>query len=129
MLSSLNTPSHDSFYSYHALRIIRSCTGTFTLEDTASPVALCRDVTVELDAAGTASIMAGDVDDGSFDPCGIASLSVAPSSFSDSNVGVSNTAILTVTDVNDNSSTCSSTVTVVEDPSMPSGTWTMTTTS
>ena len=88
-----------------------SCTATVTVEDTVPPTAVCQNVTVQLNGSGTASITAGDVDNGSADNCGIASLSVTPNSFTCSNVG-SNTVTLTVADVNGNSSTCTATVTV-----------------
>ena len=88
-----------------------SCTATVTVLDTVSPDAVCQDITVQLDAAGNASIVAADVDGGSTDNCAIASLAVSPNTFDCSNVGA-NTVTLTVTDVNGNISTCTSTVTV-----------------
>jgi hypothetical protein len=48
-----------------------------TVEDTIPPVAICQDITVQLDATGNASITGADIDNGSNDNCGIASLSVA----------------------------------------------------
>ena len=53
------------------------------------------------------------VNNGSFDNCGIASLSVSPSIFDCTDVGA-NSVTLTVTDINGNVSTCTSTVTVTE---------------
>jgi hypothetical protein len=90
-----------------------SSTGTVTIEDSIAPTALCQDITVQLDACGIVSITAVDVDGGSTDTCGIAMLSIEPSSFSCADVGA-NTVTLTVTDVNDNSSSCTATVTVVD---------------
>jgi hypothetical protein len=52
------------------------------------------------------------VNNGSSDACGIASLSVAPNTFTCANIG-NNNVTLTVTDVNGNSSTCGAVVTVV----------------
>ena len=94
-----------------------TCTSTVTVEDNVLPTAICQDITVQLDATGNASITAADVDNGSSDNCGIASLSVTPSTFTCADVGA-NTVTLTVTDVNGNASTCTSTVTV-EDNVLP----------
>jgi hypothetical protein len=88
-----------------------SCTFTVTVTDNEPPVAVCMDITVQLNAAGTASIVAGDIDGGSTDNCGIASLAITPSTFTCADVGA-NTVTLTVTDVNGNSSSCTATVTV-----------------
>jgi large repetitive protein len=60
---------------------------------------------------GNASITAADIDNGSNDACGIASLSLDKDSFDCSNVGA-NTVTLTVTDNNGNTSTENATVTV-----------------
>ncbi|GEM_PF-667108 len=90
---------------------VTTCTSVVTVLDNIPPLALCRDITVELDASGAASISADDVDDGSSDACGIASLSVAPNTFTCDDVG-ENTVILTVTDNSGNFSTCEATVTV-----------------
>ena len=88
-----------------------SCSHTVTVVDNEPPVAVCMDITVQLDASGNASITGADVDGGSTDNCGIASLDVSPNTFTCADVGL-NTVTLTVTDVNGNSSTCTATVTV-----------------
>jgi len=88
-----------------------SCVAQVTVQDLIAPQALCQDINVELNASGVVSITGAQVDNGSLDACGIASLSVLPNAFNCSNVG-SNSVILTVLDVNLNSSTCSATVTV-----------------
>ncbi|MEM6724198.1 MAG: HYR domain-containing protein, partial [Bacteroidota bacterium] len=88
-----------------------TCNATVTVQDNMAPTASCQDVTVTLDTNGSASITTADIDNGSSDNCGIASLSVSPSSFDCSNVGP-NTVTLTVTDVNGNVSSCDATVTV-----------------
>ncbi len=94
-----------------------TCTAIVTVEDNVSPVAVCQDITIQLDASGNASITGAQIDNGSTDACGIATLDVNPSVFDCSNVGP-NTVTLTVTDVNGNSSTCTATVTV-EDVTPP----------
>jgi predicted extracellular nuclease len=90
-----------------------SCTTTVTVVDAVPPTVICQSVTVYLDANGSASVTAAQIDNGSSDACGIASMTVTPSSFGCSNLGA-NTVTLTVTDVNGNSATCTSTVTVVD---------------
>ncbi|MDB4584636.1 HYR domain-containing protein, partial [Draconibacterium sp.] len=93
-----------------------TCTSTVTIEDNINPTALCKDITVQLDATGNATIIAADIDNGSSDNCGIASMSVSPSSFDCTGTG-NNTVTLTVTDDNGNTSTCTSTVTVEDNVS------------
>lgn len=90
---------------------VSTCSSTVTVQDNVAPVAICHDVTVQLDAAGNASVTAAQVDNGSYDNCAIASITVSPNTFTCANVG-SNSVTLTVTDVNGNMSTCGSTVTV-----------------
>ena len=89
-----------------------TCTAIVTVEDNVDPVAICQDITIQLDANGDASIIPADIDNGSNDACGIASRTIDVSTFNCSNVGITNTVTLTVTDVNGNSSICTSTVTV-----------------
>ncbi|MEM6272542.1 MAG: T9SS type A sorting domain-containing protein, partial [Bacteroidota bacterium] len=90
-----------------------SCSATVTVEDNIPPMAICQNVTVQLDSMGNASVSGAQVDGGSTDNCAIASLSVAPNTFACANVGP-NTVVLTVVDVNNNSDTCSAVVTVVD---------------
>ena len=79
--------------------------------DTIPPTAICQDITINLDATGNASITAADIDNGSFDACGIDPISIDITDFNCANVGA-NTVTLTVIDLNGNVSTCTSTVTV-----------------
>ncbi len=88
-----------------------TCTSVVTVADTTSPTAVCQNITVYLDATGSVSIVAGDVDGGSTDNCGISSLALSQTSFDCSHVGANNVT-LTVNDVNGNSSTCVAVVTV-----------------
>jgi hypothetical protein len=88
-----------------------TCTATVTIEDNVAPVALCQNITVQLNASGNVSIDADDIDNGSNDACGIDTISIDVTSFDCSNVGA-NTVVLTVVDVNGNTSTCNATVTV-----------------
>ena len=52
-----------------------------TVADNENPTAVCQDVTVALDASGNATLTAADVDNGSSDNCGIASISIDETSF------------------------------------------------
>jgi hypothetical protein len=90
---------------------VSTCSATVTIEDNVAPVAICQSITLQLDASGNASITTADINNGSNDACGIASLSLDITSFDCSNVGA-NTVVLTVTDNNGNVSTCTATVTV-----------------
>ena len=94
------------------------CTTVITLVDETAPIALCQDVNIQLDQHGEASTTAQAVDNGSNDACGISSLTLNQTAFDCSHYGA-NSVILTVRDVNGNSSTCNATVTV-EDPIGPS---------
>lgn len=88
-----------------------TCTAVVTVEDNTAPVAVCQNITVQLDVNGNVTITPAQVDDGSTDACGIASFSVDNDTFDCSNVG-SNTVVLTVTDASGNSNSCNATVTV-----------------
>jgi len=90
-----------------------TCNANVTVVDNTPPTAVCQSITVALNASGTASITAAQINNGSNDACGIASSSVSPSSFNCNNLGA-NTVTLTVTDVNGNSATCTATVTVID---------------
>jgi uncharacterized repeat protein (TIGR03803 family) len=93
--------------------ITASCETIVTVADTISPVAICRDLEIYLDAGGYAAINAEEIDNGSFDICGIQSMTLDISTFSEENIG-ENIVVLTVTDNNGNVSTCSFSVTVYD---------------
>jgi len=76
------------------------------------PVAVCKNIVVQLGSDGTVSITGPDVDGGSFDPDGtIVSRVVIPNTFTCSEIGA-NIVTLTVTDDGGLFSTCTATVTV-----------------
>ncbi len=91
-----------------------TCTAIVTVEDKVAPQALCKPVTLYLDANGMANLTVMQIDNGSNDACGIASTSVSPNAFGCNHLG-QNTVTLTVMDANNNTSSCNSTVTVVDD--------------
>ncbi|MDV7396548.1 HYR domain-containing protein, partial [Arthrospira platensis SPKY1] len=81
----------------------QSCTATVSVLEVTNPVAICQDITVELDPTGNITIDPEDVNNGSNDACGLASLEAEPTTFTCADVGP-NTVTLTVTDNNGNSS-------------------------
>lgn len=84
-----------------------------TSDDATPPNAICQSTSVYLDGTGLATISGADVNFASNDNCSIASISVTPNMFSCLDAG-SNSVTLTVMDVAGNSSTCLSTVTVID---------------
>ncbi|HSN50297.1 MAG TPA: hypothetical protein VLR52_03620, partial [Bacteroidales bacterium] len=96
----------------------KSAAAANTNDPVQPPVAVCKNISVQLGSGGTVSINGSDVDGGSFDPDGtIASRTVSPNTFSCSQIGL-NPVILTVTDNEGLTSTCTATVTV-EDKTPP----------
>ena len=81
--------------------------------DIEPPVAIAKDFSVELDLGGKASITAMDIDDGSFDNCGITAMTLDVTDFDCSHLG-ENMVTLAVTDVGGNEATAPATVTVVD---------------
>ena len=88
-----------------------TCTSTVTVQDQIDPVAICQDITIQLDAFGGASIVANDIDNGSSDNCSSVNLSASVTTFGCGDVGVNN-VILTVTDASSNNASCTAVVTV-----------------
>ena len=88
-----------------------TCTATINVQDDVAPVAQCQNLTVQLNDSGETSITAADIDNGSSDACGIASLALSQTDFDCTDVGA-NLVTLTVIDANGNSNSCSATVTV-----------------
>jgi hypothetical protein len=87
------------------------CSSLVTVKDQIAPKAKCKDITVQLDSSGKATISAAQIDNGSTDNCGIRYMTVSPRTFGCDNMGI-NTVTLTVIDASGNSSTCTSKVTV-----------------
>ena len=89
-----------------------------TILDTISPTAIAQNLTVYLDANGTANILPSEVNNGSFDNCGIANLTLDQSVFGCGDVGVNN-VVFTVTDDNGNTTEVNVSITVI-DSTLPS---------
>jgi hypothetical protein len=88
----------------------KTVTQKVTVTDTELPVVHTQNITVTL-VNGVAIVTAADVNNGSSDNCGIASMQLSKTTFNCSNTGV-NTVTLTVTDVHGNQASANATVTV-----------------
>ncbi|TVZ55206.1 putative secreted protein (Por secretion system target) [Lutibacter sp. Hel_I_33_5] len=86
-------------------------TFTVTVNDNQLPSVLTQNLIINLDANGNSTITPQQIDNGSSDNCGIASISLDNDTFNCSNVST-NTVTLTVTDVNGNSNSLTANVTV-----------------
>src|SRR5690606_13984310 len=86
-------------------------TAVITIQDIIPPVVLTQDLVIQLDDLGTASITTAQIDNGSSDACGIASMILDITDFDCTDVG-NNTVTLIVTDVNGNIGINTATVTV-----------------
>lgn len=87
---------------------------TITVVDNINPVAITQNITVQLDANGSATITPAQINNGSTDNCGVTGFSLDTTSFNCSNLGT-NTVNLTVTDSSGNANTASATVTVLDE--------------
>jgi hypothetical protein len=88
-----------------------STSATVTVIDNINPSVTTQNITVQLDASGTASIVAADVENSVTDNCGVASSVIDINNFDCNNLG-DNTVLLTITDVNGNTTDANVTVTV-----------------
>ncbi|MDB9709117.1 gliding motility-associated C-terminal domain-containing protein [Salibacteraceae bacterium] len=90
-----------------------SANALITVLDTISPTAIAQNLTLFLDANGQAIAQASQVDNGSYDNCDVASLSLSDTIFNCADSGI-NTITLTVFDVSGNSSTATAQLLVVD---------------
>jgi len=91
-----------------------TCQSVITVLDTIRPIARCQDITVQLSAAGTVSVLPNQIDNFSDDNCAVTTYLIngqAAQSYTCADVG-QRTATLTVRDVSNNQHTCTATVTV-----------------
>jgi len=92
---------------------IRFHANTSAALDTEPPIASCKNFTLALSPLGEATLTPDDIDDGSTDACGINTYEISQTEFTCADVGQVD-VILTVTDFEDQSSTCTATVTITE---------------
>nr|WP_319511266.1 HYR domain-containing protein [uncultured Draconibacterium sp.] len=107
----IGTTTVKYIYTDAAGNVSDTCSFDVTVADNEQPTAICKDVTVQLDATGVVSITPADIDNGSSDGCGLDSLRIDVSSFDCSDIG-DNTVSLTAVDLYGNEATCAVTVTV-----------------
>ena len=88
-----------------------SCISQVTVIDMVPPVINSKSFNLVLGSSGTASLLASDIDNGTFDNCGGVALSVSPNSFSCGDLG-ENVVTLTAVDSHGNSSSRNVTITV-----------------
>ncbi|MGB3949315.1 MAG: T9SS type A sorting domain-containing protein [Bacteroidia bacterium] len=96
----------------------KGCAGNTTVNitinptnDITPPVAICKNATLTL-SNGTATLNANQINNGSYDNVGIASITVSPNTFTCASIGVK-TVVLTVKDIAGNTSTCQAQVTII----------------
>ena len=85
------------------------------MNDDELPDAICQNIDISLDQNGDYVVDENLINDGSSDNCGVASLSVSPSTIPCFHVANTQTVTLTVTDVHGNESTCTANVTLLGD--------------
>jgi len=93
---------------------IESESATVTILDSIAPSIIIQSLVVYLDSFGQAVITADSMDIGSWDSCGVASISISDTSFDCANHGDTITIIFTATDVNGNPSMDSAFVLVLD---------------
>lgn len=88
-----------------------TCNAQITIIENLAPTAICKAATVMLDASGTVTITASDVDGGSTDNCGTPTLTIDVNSFTCAS-SINNNVTLTATDASGNTDNCTAQVTV-----------------
>lgn len=86
-----------------------------TLEDLINPTAICQNAIVQLDANGNGSLTVGQINNGSFDNCGVDTMYISQTQFTCADVG-SNLLDFTVIDIVGNTSICQFNVDVLPAP-------------
>src|SRR5262245_50680257 len=97
-----------------------TCTTTVTVQDSIAPVAHCKSATIQLDASGSATLSASDVNDNSTDNCAVTVVEISKDgvmysptlSYGCADLGSANNVTLRVKDASLNEHTCTTTVTV-----------------
>ncbi len=90
-----------------------SCLSEVVVVDSIMPMAMCNDVTLNLNEFGNATVSIDDIDNGSSDNCAIVSRQLSESFFDCEDLG-SNTINLTIIDQNGNSASCDASITITD---------------
>ncbi len=95
-----------------------TCTNAqVTVLDTTAPTAICQNVSLYLNSIGTATLTPAQVDNGSFDSCGIVSRTingVASINYDCTDAGTTPTVTLLITDASGNDNSCTATITILD---------------
>ncbi len=91
----------NSFKVTDASGNVTECSFTVNVEDNFNPVVKVKDITVELDETGEATISATDLDNGSSDNCGIDYFNLSKTTFSCTDIG-ENQVEMQAVDINGN---------------------------
>jgi hypothetical protein len=106
-------PTNIIFEAYVTGGSIYDCGAIIIISDTSAPVALCRNLDIYLDSTGVANLMPIDIDNDSWDYCGISEFVLSKSEFDCIDLGV-NEVVMSVSDYHANMATCTSMVTVLD---------------
>jgi predicted outer membrane repeat protein len=87
---------------------------TVTVIDTVNPTAIAQDISVYVNGNGNAGFTAAMINNGSYDDCNLAGMTVSPNVFNCSNIGAPNTVTLTVEDDYGNTASATAMVTVLD---------------
>ena len=91
-----------------------SCNAIITVVDRIVPTVSTRDIEVSLNSSGYASIVPADINNGSWDACGIDTMYLDRYDFSCDHVGEEVVVTLTVVDINGNTNSNTATVSVLD---------------
>lgn len=118
--SGMFDPSSDPVgaYTYTVTDIANGCKESAVVTVSVNnndlpPTALCKDITRSIPSAGTLTISPNEIDNGSYDDCGISFKSLNPNTFNCNDVG-NQIVTLTVFDLGGQSSSCTAMVTITD---------------
>ena len=103
--SDIGTPILVTLTVTDASGNLNNATAFVTVEDNTNPIVSTQDITVSLDNSGNATITPEMIDNGSYDTCGVESMSLNTTTFNCPRLDEVQLVSLTVTDNNGNSST------------------------
>lgn len=90
-----------------------TCTASVTVADPIAPTMFCKNATISLNSAGQATLSVAQINNGSFDNCGITTIGLSQTIFTCAHLGA-NTVILGGADASINKGQCNATVTVLD---------------